>query len=289
MQSVYRSSNQPPGTKGGQRRSFHCQHCLLFFESAVILVLLLAFTQGCKQDMEFHSHWRQQEITIDGDDSEWQDHLIYLDNHPVAVGIKNDDTDLYLLFSTTDRNTKQTLMRRGLTIWFNADGKKRKTFGIRYPIGLGTYQQMRPYDPDEWQMNERDRLEIHVADMLKEMEIIGPGDHSRNHTFIDNPYGISLALTDTAATLIYELKIPLQTYGGHPYQIGAKSGNTIRVGLETGSMEGQMIVRSGSGQGGMAGGQGGGGVRRSGPPGGSQMGTAEPLEVWLELHLAMEN
>lgn len=203
----------------------------------VVLILSLVFIQGCKKDMELESHWHQQDIIVDGDAAEWQD-LIWFDGHPVAVGIKNDATDLYLLFSTTDRNTKQTLMRRGFTIWFNAAGKKKKTFGIRYPIGLAKYQQMRSYDPEEWRINEQERTQMHISGMLTQMEIMGPGSHARNLTRVENPFGISLALTDTTAALIYELKIPLQSQDGHPYHISAEPGSVIRMGLETGSMEG---------------------------------------------------
>jgi hypothetical protein len=276
-----------PTCINGKPRKQSVSQCRMIVTSIGVIALIFMFSQGCKKDMEFHSQWRQQEITIDGNDAEWQDHLTWIEGHPVAIGIKNDDTDLYLFITTTDHNMKQTLMRRGLTIWFNADGKKKKTFGIRYPIGLAAHQQWRSYDPDEWRMDERERLEIHMADMLKEMEIIGPGDHARNHTFIENPYGISMALTDTAAAIIYELKIPLQASGGHPYQIGAKPGSTIRVGLETGGIGGQMITRSGGGQGGMAGGQPTA-VRSGGSPGGGRQIPAQLPELWLELHLATE-
>jgi hypothetical protein len=291
MQSATRSSNQPLGTNGVAFFTTH--HAPFLLASAVVLILSLVFFQGCKEDedIEFASIWRQQEITVDGDDSEWRDHITiaYFDKNPVGIGIKNDSTDLYLLLKTTDNPTKQTLMRTGFTVWFEADDEKKKTFGIRYPIGLNEHLRTRSYDPSEWRDNE-ERLKRQIPEMLTEIEIIGPGEHDRNRISRVNPYGISVGLTDTSAALIYEVKIPLMTLDDLPYQIGAEPGSVIRVGLETGSMDhGRRAGRGhgpGHGGGGGHGGGHGGSPERGEHPSGMESG--EPLEVWLKLHLATE-
>lgn len=288
IQRIIQSLGRRVGVNGNPRDHFLKQYLFLPLANVAVFVFLSVSIQSCDKDIAFDSTWRQLEITVDGSDREWQDHVTNFDDEAVAVGIQNDATDLYLLLKTTDNPTKQRLMRTGFTIWFNADGEKEKTFGIRYPIGLMAYQQTRPYDPKEWRGSPEERLKKQIPDMLTEIEIIGPGENEQDRISTNNPFGIAVGLTDTTAALIYELKVPLVASGDLSYQIGAEPGSTIRTGLETSGMEGKQVIRrSGSGSGGM-GGQGGRIRKGDGPPGSGarRIGPAEPMEIWLELRLA---
>jgi hypothetical protein len=257
------------------------------YSYVIIGILLFSIAQGCKKDLEFVSAWRQHEINIDGDDSEWHNHLTYFDEKSVAVGVKNDSTDVYLLLKTTDMKTKQLIMRNGFTVWLNAKGKKKETFGIRYPVGLNDYYPLQSdYARGRRDTEEEDILNKQFFNMLTEIEVIGPDDNKRNRFSKINPYGIEVGLTDTSGALIYELKVPLVATTGYNYQVGAEPGNVIRVGFETGKSERResMGRRPGTGKGGGMGGMRGGGSGGRRPHDMDRPG--DPVKFWMKLHIA---
>jgi hypothetical protein len=220
------------------------------YTHGIIGILLLLLIQGCKRDAEIMSLWRAQEIIVDGDGSEWQDNVYYINEKSVSIGAKNDSTDLYLLLQTTDPRIKQLIMRNGLTVWINAEGKKKKSFGIRYPLGLNERLHFRSYDiPGYRDRDEADLLRDQFIKMLAEIELTGPGDDEINKFSKLNPYGIAVGITDTSGSMIYELKIPMVATTGSDYQLGDAPGDVIRVGFETGAIERPEGMRRNSGTG----------------------------------------
>ena len=49
--------------------------------------------------------------------------------------------------------------------------------------------------------------------------------------------GVELKMTVKDYRLVYEFKIPIAMKSGYSFAVGANTGNTISVGLETGAME----------------------------------------------------
>lgn len=166
--------------------------------------------------------------------------------------------------------------------------------GIHYPIGMQEYgiPEVKAVPNTEFATEQQNRF----AEMLKEVEVLGPGKNDRNRIGIANNFGIEASLKDTLGVMIYELKIPLRSTSQYPYGISANSGSSFSLGLETGKFNREMMRDRMRIRGGMPGGEGGmppegtgsGGERPEGmPPGGRERGQMlQPIDLWAKILLA---
>jgi hypothetical protein len=205
-----------------------------------------------------------------------------LNGEDVVVALQNDEQNLYLRIKATN-TASQMKMTSGLTVWLDADGKKKKEFGIQYPIPRsemmppgGGKQGGRGERPGGEPPNMSGGFEKPGSFMGMGMPnkdsliIIGPEKNKKHTLGIDNEYGITASITRENGPLIYDLTIPLERSDDNPYAVGFKPGKLIAIGIETatsksrskGRDEGDHPKRGGDGD--SFGGSGGG----SGPPGG---------------------
>lgn len=248
-----------------------------------LLVALMLF--GCSSSVELTSGWSNQELRIDGNNTEWKDVTVHLAGPDVLVGIKNDNNNLYLCLITSNVRTQFQMLALGTTVWFDTVGKKNKSFGIQFPItGL---LQGRRYPTRE---NPED-LQRFIQLAQRQLEIVGPANGER-HRFADKACkGIDVHLGYADGTLTYELKVPLHKSDEQLYGINADVTKVLTIGLETGDLSDALrnspgapsrdSGSSGRGRsGGRSGGEGGQG------PGGMGRDAPEPLKHWLIVHLA---
>jgi hypothetical protein len=260
------------------------------------LVLYLLLTPMLwARDLNLNSIWTKSEIVIDGKESEWSGKIYYLEDQKIGVGLQNDTTNLYILVKATDRGRQMQIMRTGLTIWLDATGKDKKNLGIHYPIGMQEYgiPDVKANPNTEYATEEQNRF----TEMLKEIEVLGPGKNDRNRIGKANNFGIEAALSDTLGVMIYELKIPLKSTSQYPYAISANPGSSISVGLEAGKFNREGMGQRMHMRGGMPGGEGGMSPRRmrsregetsdSLSPGGRERGKIpQPIDIWAKVSLA---
>jgi hypothetical protein len=257
----------------------------LYFLGISILLLLTSVVWG--KDPNFKSNWRQADIIVDGNESEWAGSFIYLEEIKIGIGIKNDGDNLYVILKTTDANKQRQIMRMGLTIWLDATGKKKKNLGIHYPIGMQAYGM--PSAIGQQSDEPNNELKKQFTEMLKEVEILGPEKNDRNRVPRINNFGIEVSLNDTLGVMIYELKIPLKSTKEFPYAVGANAADIISLGLETGEFNREMMRgerppgrRGERPPGGRPPGERG--ERPSGGRGGDMM--PEPIKFWAKVALA---
>jgi len=237
-------------------------------------------------------------VSIDGNEQEWQGHLTPLGKEKITLGLRNDETYLYVSFLVNDRVRQMQIMAQGMTVWFDPSGGKEKTFGVRFPVGLrggGSFGTRILLDSPE----ER---EAQVAAAMRELELVFAEGKSTRYP-VDGLPGVEVAADFARGGVVYELKIPLQVTGAFPYAVGAAPGTLVGIGFETPevdreAMRAQMGERSGGGGigGGDFGGRGGGmGPAGSGGfPGGDGPGVRggqrpDPLKVWTRVQLAGGN
>lgn len=67
------------------------------------IFLFVIVADGCSGVKETTGSWRNNEIKIDGDISDWQNTLESVPDKKFAVGFKNDDKFLYISLITGDR------------------------------------------------------------------------------------------------------------------------------------------------------------------------------------------
>lgn len=253
-------------------------------------VVLLA---ACGNE-ELKSRWRTDEITVDGLNRDWADKLIYNKDNDIAIGIVNDETDLYINISSTNRAMFQKIVRGGFTVWFNSKGNKDKTIGIRYPTGMNGAAPPFPERLEGYGNNEYpDERPIERFRMRGgEFEIIIDKEDMEFRIPIDNEVGIEVSYAFYEGMFVYELKLPLNESKNSPYAAGAGESELIGIGFETEKMENRSRMNR-MNRGGFSGGRGGRGG--AGGLGGRRMNAGnnaramEPLKYWIKVELAKEN
>jgi len=263
---------------------------------AVLIIYLISVT-GCNQE-QIHSIWNDETIMIDGDDQEWHSRQFVPKGEKVALGIMNDEANLYLSFRTADQQTIIRALSLGFTIWIDPKGGKKQVFGIRYPIGAG-FGEMRGLLRGQWAAYDEREEQIRLLMVSQTMvDVYGRDNTLINHIPQSNADGIKLKSMYTQGQFIFEVQIPFtiitEQTGGPKLSLGAKVGVGFVAGaIDRDALREQMGGRAGGGGERPGGSMGGRGGRGGGPPGGG-MGRPgggnrqmpEAMEAWFMVKLA---
>ncbi len=77
------------------------------------------------------------DVVVDGQYTEWTSPLPMTNKRTgLNFDVANDDRHLYLFLRVTDKAVQRQIVSNGFELWINADGKKKKTTGITYPLPL---------------------------------------------------------------------------------------------------------------------------------------------------------
>lgn len=77
------------------------------------------------------------DVVVDGQYTEWTSPLPMTNKRTgLNFAIANDNRHLYLFLRVTDKAIQRQIVSNGFELWINADGKKKKTTGITYPLPL---------------------------------------------------------------------------------------------------------------------------------------------------------
>lgn len=249
----------------------------------IILGCSTMLYSACSGQLKLNSQWRDREVAVDGQQNEWQDQMTFVEKENVSIGVSNDSEFLYLSLVANNQDVRRQMMMRGFTVWFDADGGKDKTFGIRYPMGVfgnGVMAWPPPRNGDEAPPRDFEMA-------LQEFELIGPGKDERQKFTLGGAKGIEMKIDNSEESLVYEIKIPLYQSEGFPYAIQAQPGKVIGVGFETAEFDRkalrEKIGRSGGPSGIPPGGMGG-----RGRLGGGRFERPEPFKLWTTIELANE-
>src|SRR5579863_10318484 len=126
------------------------------FSSAGIVVLLFAASCSSSRQSEGQASasstalWQSRPLTIDGSDRNWVKPLPYaIHEENVSYSISNDQQNLYILLSTSNRQEQQKIIQGGMSVWVNTKGDKSNgdAVGIGYPLDEHS-------DPDRKLMEE---------------------------------------------------------------------------------------------------------------------------------------
>ncbi len=265
----------------------------------VFLILLSTFSISAAKT--FSSHVTDSSIVIDGKDNDWNDSLIYyVEDLDGVAGIVNDDSSLFIMFRFGDPELLRKIMIGGAALWWNAEGKKKQDFGIRFPgtFKPGSFREM---------AEQRGNMEQNMDMAAGSVELITPVFWDKK---IDKKYswseinGIAASAGMVNGILCYEFRIPLNKT--NPYALNVKPGQKFRLCFELGGLENrkELLQQTGAdkrppnmgGRGGM--GRPGGGMGRSGGrgggmrPGGGMRGERPNLkdmfkseDIWINVKL----
>ena len=259
----------------------------------ILTALLLSFPlyyMGCGGE-EIDSRWRDREIMIDGDASEWRGTEQFSDDDKgVRFAVFNDGEYLYMCFTTWNMRTQQQILVRGLTVWFDAEGGDDRVYGIDFPMTKGPEELRRMRET-----TSRDRVRA-IEDLLIQSRsemIVGRSKESDGQwMFVEDAVelGIEAVLDMDDRILVYELKVPINGGQGLPFPEGLADGGIAGVGFKMGKIDlGEMRdsmtrERPQGGKGGRGG--MGGGMRGGGMSSGTREAMTEELEAWMKIRLA---
>ncbi|HEX2694995.1 MAG TPA: hypothetical protein VHP61_04535 [Acidobacteriota bacterium] len=258
------------------------------------------------RDVVFKTQWKDRDLVIDGRNGDWQGALGYLNDPPVMLGFLNDDNAIYICLSTNLPAVREGMLRRGVTVWIDPKGGKRKTLGIRLvrsapAEGPGDGRRGGPPKGAEQKTGEppappEGAFERDGSAPPARLMVRLPGRDE--WTPIEGGAGgIEAAVEESNGLAVFEMTVPLKSGPEAPVAIGAKPGTAISMSFETpkperprGRPEGQSGDRTG-----------GRGVRGgiNGPPGNGMEGpggfgpgmedpfkNAEGLKLRVEMKLA---
>ncbi len=237
-----------------------------------VLGLLTFYFNSCA-NLHFQSGWRDWDINIDGRSDDWVGSLTFVDKQNISLGVSNDADFLYICLAAEDQAVISRILRQGMILWFDPEGGKEKTFGIKYPVGRqrmqpGEGEMMRPENEADLQKMRRAMMAIsNELEILQESKV-------PIRTSIKNLKGIEVFLKSSAGLIVYEVKIPLQENQDFPFAVGAEEGSEIGIGIEVPKMTMNM-KRAPGGMGG-----------RSGGMTGQRANMQKGIKIWATVQLA---
>ncbi|MCJ7588821.1 MAG: hypothetical protein MUQ00_13110 [Candidatus Aminicenantes bacterium] len=218
----------------------------LLFLSFVIGLMLLSFSGiGSAKDKSVQSRWTVEPLKVDGLDLEWTaEALTPEEDMKVSYGFRNDGKDLYLVFVFNDPKYLSSIDATGMTVYFNAEGKKKKDNGIIFRARRVTPQELIAVWEKEGQtLSEERKKELLVRPyyIVYESNVINKNPDksapAATEASLSQPPFFRNALKDKVA--VYEFRIPLSRTG-QPGGIGAAPGAAVKLGFEWGGMTEDM-------------------------------------------------
>ena len=268
----------------------------------LFLILLVLISQvGCGSSDLIVSKSVDKEITIDGNQEDWNGNLTFMEDEKLAVGFQNDSIYLYLCLTTSDRSNVMKILSLGLTVWFEPDNGE-KIIGLRYPQKL---EKVNFKNLAAMNNNKQDKYDFEtiVETMLQyqnEYSIVNEDDYSLYAFPIGNKNGFELKAGTSMGQFVYEAKIPIANNGESIVLINVLPGEKLNVGFETGEFDMDEMRKNMSSSGMTSGGMSGGGRSGGGRSGGGKSGAgrggqrsgsgsgemAEQIDFWTEVKLS---
>ncbi|HUI91048.1 MAG TPA: hypothetical protein VLX68_02270 [Chitinivibrionales bacterium] len=241
----------------------------------VLVAILLPILLGCKPQEIIQSKWTAPDSLLAADTSRWKGQVQYPDDPQFGVGARNDSKYLYLCLTSWKQDVNRRILRYGFTTWFTSKSKKRRLFGIHFPVG-----QTAGAPGGGWRHHnggqEAEGAPQISDESLQQMELLGPekSDSVPVKTSVALTFGIVVKMFPTYESLVYLLKVPLNSDSVNKYAMDIGSDTLISLkcatdvpditsGREGGEGGTSSHAMGGSGGGGMHG-RGGGGMHGGG-------------------------
>lgn len=186
-----------------------------------------------------------QPAQIDGQDEEWsKDALFFEKSAKVQCAFQNDQENLYVLLIFEDPKSLSSIEQTGITLSFNAEGKKKKATGIHFfKKMLSPEEAIAELEKEGQILTEEQKQSIRgkagaivfAAEPIKEKE--KPGEAESMVLAALRPAFKSMS---DDHRVVYEFRIPLFQSELQPMGIGASPGQTIAVHFEWGGMTEEM-------------------------------------------------
>jgi len=285
--------------------SFHFQSNFktLLMKTRILFVLLASFLlfSSCSKLPVYQS---QKNVSNEKENFINPLHTSFDKKSNVSYGVANDTTHLYIQAIFRERENLMKIMRGGLNVYFDPEGKKKKKYQLKIEkaeVQLTEYEMMIRKGNSNLS-NPQQNMPATIDIMFNKVTWDKNGD---KFVFYRNMQKEPLAINlgpNKQNELMLEIKMPLSelpiSSDQNLFSIGIESGS-----VTNGSMSGQRPnsgmsgggSRGGGGRGGGRGGGGGGGRSGGGMSGGKSGGGSrpagsapsgmEPIKLWFQVQL----
>jgi len=249
---------------------------------------------GCNS-FKVESIFKTHEIVIDGNDEDWSDAKYYIKKHDIVFGVMNDNDFLYLCFYPTTSELTRQVLSQGLTLWINNDAKRKKNYGIRFPLGMQNLMNQQMPEENGNQSRKSDRksgkvdpkmMDRMVKSISKELEIISQGKDQKEVIKFADLNGVEIGIAFEKELFTYELKIPLADNPDFTVSIGADPTSKIALGFEVPEPDKEaMKEKDGMGDRPSGGRSGGGKGMGKGIRSNKTQQSEQGLNIWTTIQL----
>lgn len=219
----------------------------LLFVSSIVFI-------GCAGSQEISSLPADKEITIDGNQSDWQQ-LTNIDNENIAFGFRNDSENLYICMITNDKAKIMKIIRGGLDVWLEPENSENK-IGIRYPEKPDPAEMMNQSPKIEKQppgmqnqngqrppeMSEEKNFDPGLMNELskqKDLYVLN-GDEKVVKSYPIDGETFKLKMNFNNGVLCYELKVPLGKSLSYPNGLITNTGTSVNIEFLSGDFSSEM-------------------------------------------------
>ncbi len=188
---------------------------------AALLAVVLASSAGFQASgTRQTSAWLDRTITIDGSDKDWAGQTTPIKGSFISLGFANDGDWLYMCVQARHEPVRLQLASAGLIVWLDPERGSGNAYGIRFP-SAGAMSVLGEPPADQ------------PANWPDTIDVLGPGRKQSRTVSLAESGGIQVRCGLHDDVFVYELKVPLQRTGAHPYAVGAEPGQLVRASIET--------------------------------------------------------
>ncbi len=270
----------------------------VIFTAALLFFLL----PSCKTQSVYTINRVEQAGDLNQTTSKSIEDMHYSKDARMLYSVYNDDQNLYVVMSVTDKTVQKKILMAGLTFWMDTIAKKKEQLGITFPRAgsmKNSFSKMNKEQMMQQMQNGGMQQSMNYAELnqkfsssLNDMEIVGFNNKKEPEiVFNQNVNGINASIQfDEEGTLHYQASIPLKFIFSNPAEYLNNPNKVFSFGFKTGAVDMPSMPSGGRPGGGMAsGGMRGGAMPGGGRPGGmsGMQELSKTSKFWVkEAHLS---
>ncbi|MDH7604940.1 MAG: hypothetical protein QHH13_08585 [Melioribacter sp.] len=210
-----------------------------FLLNIIFVASIIIIVNGCSTTHQIVSKWKSDDLVVDGDYSDWQNRLEYIEDEDASVGFQNDKDYLYLCLIVNEPFKAMQMLRAGFIVWFIPDDES-KIIGLKFPLGISNIGFDRKERRNFEKNDERGNLEKIIERLFekeKDFEIVDKSKYPLWMYPLENNKGIKIKISEKSNKLVYELQIPISKQQENNFYVPVTAGENLKITFETLELE----------------------------------------------------
>jgi hypothetical protein len=206
--------------------------------SLIFLIISITAISYAKVD-NISSTWTDTPMKIDGLDDEWvESTMAFQKKMQVDYAFKNDAEYLYVLFKFKNLGYLSSINYTGMTLWLDAEGKKKKHYGIKFSnkeVTVDEYIALLEEKQGPLSEEQKTKLRLNQSYLIANPEVVNKKSSDQPAAIKDSrPAKYDVKVQENS--VVFEFSIPLERPAESAPGIGTEPGKNIKVGFEWGGV-----------------------------------------------------